>query len=860
MFIHFITQTSFDFREQNNHKHSLNNDELCKHDVTPTGWFAAAGISCALAVATCLAAVPAFAQQSPRVQPVPRAQPVPRVQRNPALRRVPSAPVRTNVRSIRLTLPGHKRPVRVRYIARRGRAIFQGDIDLGPVRSLGKPKLVGKFSSSRKRSGIGSTSQPLLLRAGDKYLWPGGVVPFSFDSNTQGPQAGRPVLRTQINTAINFWNNNTNLRFIRRTNENDRIRFKIDSGIPGTGQSKVGRQGGRQDIKLKIGAGSGTIIHEIGHAIGLWHEQSRMDRDSFVQIVWDNVRGDAKHNFDKHVGDGIDFGPYDVRSTMHYGSRTFARRDPLTGQLLTTIRSRVPGVIIAPSGTLSALDIAGINRIYPVNACGRIPLIFEHDNRRGKQLSLEYSKPNLKDQKFNDKASSICVPSGWTVTAFEDTDFRGRSIRFPGPTVITDLKRNRPGGRDWGDKFSSIRVSGAQANPTPVDCNANAVIFEHDHFRGRRMSLAANVADLHQFRLGDKISSVCVPAGRTISLFQHKGYEGESITLTGPLQIHDLKRESPDRINWGDTFSSARLGGANVNRPPAICNNNPVLFADDNFRGVQLDVSRQARDIHQHNFGDKASSVCVPRGWRVVLFEHKDFRGRSLSLTGPVNIRDMKRDRPSGRDWGDKISSMRVTQPPGTAEISCTNPTLYEHDSFRGRQYPIRRTIRDMHPFGTGDKASSVCVPSGWRVTLFEDKRFRGRTLNLVGPRNIRDLKRDRPGGRDWGDKVSSVRVTAPPGTPGFLPCNGPLFYHDDHYRGRSFSITASNTDVHRQGNGDKASSVCIPAGFSVTIFEHKNFRGRSLRLNGPREILDLKRNRPGGRDWGDKISSVRVN
>jgi hypothetical protein len=34
---------------------------------------------------------------------------------------------------------------------------------------------------------------------------------------------------------------------------------------------------------------SGRAMHEILHALGLFHEQSRNDRDRFVKVVWENV-------------------------------------------------------------------------------------------------------------------------------------------------------------------------------------------------------------------------------------------------------------------------------------------------------------------------------------------------------------------------------------------------------------------------------------------------------------------------------------------------------------------------------------------------------------------------------------------
>ena len=59
------------------------------------------------------------------------------------------------------------------------------------------------------------------------------------------------------------------------------------------------------------------IIHELGHLIGLWHEQSRRDRDAHVLVMWNNIMDGAKHNFGK-VENARLLAPYDLASMMHY--------------------------------------------------------------------------------------------------------------------------------------------------------------------------------------------------------------------------------------------------------------------------------------------------------------------------------------------------------------------------------------------------------------------------------------------------------------------------------------------------------------------------------------------------------------
>ncbi|EER02263.1 conserved hypothetical protein, partial [Perkinsus marinus ATCC 50983] len=70
----------------------------------------------------------------------------------------------------------------------------------------------------------------------------------------------------------------------------------------------------------------GTVIHEIGHAIGLPHVQNRPDRDSYVSILWNNIAQDKEKNFFRldNVQSPWLSTAYDYESIMHYGECEFS--------------------------------------------------------------------------------------------------------------------------------------------------------------------------------------------------------------------------------------------------------------------------------------------------------------------------------------------------------------------------------------------------------------------------------------------------------------------------------------------------------------------------------------------------------
>jgi predicted transcriptional regulator len=124
-------------------------------------------------------------------------------------------------------------------------------------------------------------------------------------------------------------------------------------------------QSGSQDVSLGDGCTTGNAIHEIGHTVGLWHEQSREDRDSYVQIHWENIEAGKEHNFDQHISDGDDVGAYDYGSIMHYP------RDAFSSNGQDTITPTNPSTAsIGQRTALSAGDIAAVASMYGSGTVG----------------------------------------------------------------------------------------------------------------------------------------------------------------------------------------------------------------------------------------------------------------------------------------------------------------------------------------------------------------------------------------------------------------------------------------------------------------------------------------------------------
>lgn len=188
--------------------------------------------------------------------------------------------------------------------------------------------------------------------------WKGGLVPFTIHSQMTNVDTLRAAIREIERT--------TELRFVHRVGEGssheDFIEFRngqfFCQSQAENGLGAVGRQGGRQIVFCLPGSGTGSFIHEIGHAVGLFHEHQRSDRNQFVEINEGNIEPGRGGNFSRVEGT-LNSDPYDFRSIMHYSAKAFSRNGN------PTITPLTPGTTLNGSDRLTATDKAFLDVMYP---------------------------------------------------------------------------------------------------------------------------------------------------------------------------------------------------------------------------------------------------------------------------------------------------------------------------------------------------------------------------------------------------------------------------------------------------------------------------------------------------------------
>ncbi|MBE7545197.1 MAG: M12 family metallopeptidase [Bryobacteraceae bacterium] len=220
----------------------------------------------------------------------------------------------------------------IEYRIMDGWALVEGDILLAPLSEI-EPASAEAYPSGKLLRGV--------VIDNENRRWPGAVVHYVIDPGMRNPQ--------RVVEAIRHWEERTPFRFVERTTQSAYVRIRsVDSGC----SAAVGRTGGEQFVNLADGCSMVTTVHELGHTIGFWHTQARLDRDRHIRVRYENIERSAWGQYDSRLSDGVDVGPYDYGSVMHYPDRGFASKPGPTMQSIPL------GIAMGVSSGLSAADEA----------------------------------------------------------------------------------------------------------------------------------------------------------------------------------------------------------------------------------------------------------------------------------------------------------------------------------------------------------------------------------------------------------------------------------------------------------------------------------------------------------------------
>lgn len=347
-----------------------------------------------------------------------------------------------------------------------------------------------------------------------------------------------------------------------------------------------------------------------------------------------------------------------------------------------------------------------------------------------------------------------------------------------------------------------------------MDLTVDTVVLYQDRdLSGPSQSVGLGLHDIRQVTIG--FSSMHVPTGWAVTLFQQEHFMGYRQTFTADTPyIGDV---SPFRGGRVCVMVSALGGGV-------------VVYSDRDFGGESQALLPGSYDMGQLTIGnDTLTSVRIPPGWAVTLYEHEHTRGRSKTFTADTAY--------VGDDFDDLTSSLEV-------HATGAGVVVYAERNFRGPNQTVvlGSDFRQLSEVGV-TTIRSLTVPSGWAATLFEKDFQQGRSKTFAGDAVYV--------GDDFDNMAISVWSfweprQGPPLTPRVV------VYSDENFSGDSQILFQGRYDVEELTVGAAAiSSLRIPPGWTVTLYGTAGFQGRSKTFTADTPYV--------GNDFNDMTSSIVV-
>ena len=332
---------------------------------------------------------------------------------------------------------------------------FIGDMLIGDVRgeqvigAQGEPIANLDGSPLLRSQGFG------IYKTGNK--WPNAVIPYVFDSSATSN------IRSQFEKARSIYTKETGIRLVKHTNQSQYVRVMAGSGCSSyVGRMSTSFKRNGQELKLgRDGCGVGAALHEIGHAAGLMHEQTRCDRDDYIRVRYDLIDPNWHSQYEKSCGSvHKSHTSYDYNSIMHYGNSRIGGQWQMTDR-----KGKVSPQDIGSDGVLTSADKTSFKAIYGKGGndggdddggtddggddSDKEVCFYVRSNYRGTSFCAN-ANDNWVGNTLNDRVTSVKVPKGYKVTLYQHINYGGKKKTISGN--VSSLS-------DFNNILSSYKIS-----------------------------------------------------------------------------------------------------------------------------------------------------------------------------------------------------------------------------------------------------------------------------------------------------------------------------------------------------------------------------------------------------------------
>jgi len=351
---------------------------------------------------------------------------------------------------------------------------------------------------------------------------------------------------------------------------------------------------------------------------------------------------------------------------------------------------------------------------------------------KGKQSILEPGNYSTYQMNIgNDKLSSIQIPSGMKVTIYEHKNYKGKSKTFTQNIPCLEA--------EWNDFASSVVVEGSNYNPR-YNQNTYVTFYNDCYNKGYSKSLKAGSYKGDALGLlKNKISSFEIYGNLKVRVYLNNedatGYNHTFNETTSCLsnmyndKISSLVIEYD--YNQGNNYNNGNNNGNYNNYGNSYVNiysscgykGNSLRLAPGQYQGDKLGILKSA-----------ISSIEIPSNLQVKAYVSSDYlSGNYYTISENINcMTSTLKNNIRSLVIEEKNQSSNYNNNQNT--LIDSKVTIYVDGNYKGQAVSLLPgTYSSMQQIGFPNKAlSSLTVPEGFRVVLYENENFVGKKYTIT--------------------------------------------------------------------------------------------------------------------------------